>query len=1003
MNKKKSKALAFLLAASLLVPSTNGIVSAAELKGGNIVAEESMLKEESYTVVKTEDELRTALNNGKKKIAIDADLELKNSVPINVEGVEITGSIKVENGISKNQTTIKGGGMFNINADNVVIERLNFDNTKEGSVGFEIGKNINTTIRLCEFSGKPIFNLIICDPTSSLEFRNNKVNMNARALIVGVSNGSLISNNEIDLKNEHYGSNDRSGVMSLKALESQSGDVTITENTFRNANRVIGVDYSNIDGKRIKIKNNKFIESRYALEVGTSANKGNNYDLSNNYFTHKDAGGVGALRIEDADSKSGSHFSYGESGTEIKLDDSTPVDIIVGPYYSSESNIGSTNVSHAGVATVNGKDYPTLEKAIKAAEEGDVVKLVSDITVDTWNQIWGIKGITLDGNEKTIKVTNKIESNQNHDSVLLSAGGNEFKNLIIDLSELKEGSKQQGVRAISAAEGDKIENVTIKGNEFVSYGIVADEQSKNLEVKGSNISNCKHGIYFATENNNVGENIRIDDNKFSDCEFAAILYPNKLYFINNELNNSSLNIVSDSVLVNHNIFDGNYKIEFYNSSEFRLNILRNPNNKIEFMGKNKNEIIDKMFMYPNYWGSENPNFNEIVIGGGLTEEQIETGFEPYYKDENRNELKGELHYINIASKGNGYTSTNPIYAKEGKKVIVELEPLAGWHLGTISSKDVVLKKESSSGKVLKYSFIMPNNDVNIKVEFKKNSSTSIPSKPSKPVYTHEKIEGLDRYETAGKVADELGSYDTAVLVNATSTMSDGLSAAGLAGKEDAAILLVKKDSIPKVTMDRLKKVKKVYIIGGENAISKKVSDEITKNVAKVEIERLGGKTRVETSELVAKEIGDYSNAFVVNGFKGEADAMSASPVAARYEAPILLTNGKTSNHAKKSGVKYYVVGGNDVVNNTIVDKYDAERLAGKDRYETNREVIDEFYSGSSKLYIANGDKLVDALTASPLAKNDGIVLVNEKSDKSILKDKNTVQVGGMNFEIEFEK
>lgn len=74
MNKKKSKALAFLLAASLLVPSTNGIVSAAELEGGNIVAEESILKEESYTVVKTEDELRTALNNGKKKIAIDADL-----------------------------------------------------------------------------------------------------------------------------------------------------------------------------------------------------------------------------------------------------------------------------------------------------------------------------------------------------------------------------------------------------------------------------------------------------------------------------------------------------------------------------------------------------------------------------------------------------------------------------------------------------------------------------------------------------------------------------------------------------------------------------------------------------------------------------------------------------------------------------------------------------------------------------------------------------------------
>ena len=215
---------------------------------------------------------RKALQEGKKKIAIDSNLELKSSVSIDVEGVEITGKIKVENGISKNQTTIKGGGMFDINANNVVIERLIFENTKEGAVGF-IGKNINTTIRLCEFKGKPIFNLIICDPTSSLEFRNNKVNMNARALMVGVSNGSVISNNEIDLIDEHYGDNDRLGVMSLKALDSQSGDVTITENTFRHANRVIGVDYSNIDGKRIKIKDNKFIESRFALEVGTSANK----------------------------------------------------------------------------------------------------------------------------------------------------------------------------------------------------------------------------------------------------------------------------------------------------------------------------------------------------------------------------------------------------------------------------------------------------------------------------------------------------------------------------------------------------------------------------------------------------------------------------------------------------------------------------------------------------------------------------------------------------------
>ena len=280
---------------------------------------------------------------------------------------------------------------------------------------------------------------------------------------------------------------------------------------------------------------------------------------------------------------------------------------------------------------------------------------------------------------------------------------------------------------------------------------------------------------------------------------------------------------------------------------------------------------------------------------------------------------------------------------------------------------------------------------------------SIPSKPSNPTYTHEKIEGLDRYETAAKIADKLGLYDNVVLVNAESSMSDGLAASGLAGKENGAILLTKKDSIPKATMDRLKKVKKVYIIGGENAISKKVSDEITKNVPNVKVERLGGKTRVETSEIVAKKLGNYSKAFVVNGFKGGADAMSASSVAAKYEAPILLTNGKTSTHAKKSGVEYYVIGGDTVVDKSIATKYDAEVLAGKDRYATNKEVIDEFYSGRDKIYFANGETLVDALTASTLAKKDGIALVNAKSDKSVLKGKDTVQVGGMKFTIDFDK
>lgn len=267
-----------------------------------------------------------------------------------------------------------------------------------------------------------------------------------------------------------------------------------------------------------------------------------------------------------------------------------------------------------------------------------------------------------------------------------------------------------------------------------------------------------------------------------------------------------------------------------------------------------------------------------------------------------------------------------------------------------------------------------------------------------PVYippTKTEIIGADRYETAAKIADKMGYYDTAILVNGDKSLSDGLSASSLAGKEKAPILLVKQNTIPKETLSRALKAKKVYIIGGTAAISKNVEKQLSGK----EIVRIDGKNRVETSEKVAKLVGNYDEAFIVNGNTGEADAISVSSVAAKNQAPILLTNGKTSTHSKKTGVEYYVVGGDAVVSDSIVSEFDAERISGSDRYETNRAVIEEFYPDESKYYYTKGDLLVDALAVSPLSKNNGVVLVSPKSDNSILEDKDLVQVGGMDFEI----
>lgn len=247
------------------------------------------------------------------------------------------------------------------------------------------------------------------------------------------------------------------------------------------------------------------------------------------------------------------------------------------------------------------------------------------------------------------------------------------------------------------------------------------------------------------------------------------------------------------------------------------------------------------------------------------------------------------------------------------------------------------------------------------------------------------IVGKDRYETASLIADKQ-KYTTAILVNSDSSLSDGLSASGLAGTLNCPILLVKKDSIPTDTMNRLKGVDKVYIIGGEGAISKNV-ETLLKN-KKIVIERIQGKDRVETSYNVAKKINSLSNVdtiFLVNGYKGEADAMSVAPVSARDKAPIILTDGKNVPF-DSTKINTYAIGGTSAISQELVDKTQSARLAGNDRFETNKKVIEHFYRKPTEFFLTKGYGLVDALTVSPIAKEKPVVLVHNNSDKSILKD-----------------
>lgn len=143
------------------------------------------------------------------------------------------------------------------------------------------------------------------------------------------------------------------------------------------------------------------------------------------------------------------------------------------------------------------------------------------------------------------------------------------------------------------------------------------------------------------------------------------------------------------------------------------------------------------------------------------------------------------------------------------------------------------------------------------------------------------------------------------------------------------------------------------------------------------------------------------------------DALSASPLARKYNAPILLTgsyslNSDTAAELSRLKVKkVYIVGGQAVISKDVerqlsLMKIATERLAGLDRYETST-IVAQAVGLSKGVFVTTGNDFPDALSLGPIAAANGmpIILVPANdlttSQKAFLtknKIPSTVIVGG---------
>ena len=248
-------------------------------------------------------------------------------------------------------------------------------------------------------------------------------------------------------------------------------------------------------------------------------------------------------------------------------------------------------------------------------------------------------------------------------------------------------------------------------------------------------------------------------------------------------------------------------------------------------------------------------------------------------------------------------------------------------------------------------------------------------------YNVKRIDGVNRYHTAMNIAESaFTKCDRAVLVSGNN-FADALSAGNLA--DHAPIFLAEKDAISQGTVNTMYAlgVKEVVIIGGEKSVPKSVEERLKKENFKVI--RIAGRNRYETSTKLAKQLKAKNNGNVVLA-SGEkfADALSAAPYAVQKKQTLVLTDGKTLPKDVKAQDVKTIIGGEKSVNIKGLNK--AQRISGKNRYETSFEVLKHMNKTQSAV-IADGRDYPDALAATPYAvkKNTGILLSDDSAINKI--------------------
>lgn len=256
-----------------------------------------------------------------------------------------------------------------------------------------------------------------------------------------------------------------------------------------------------------------------------------------------------------------------------------------------------------------------------------------------------------------------------------------------------------------------------------------------------------------------------------------------------------------------------------------------------------------------------------------------------------------------------------------------------------------------------------------------------------------RIAGTDRIDTAVKIAQEgWPNGCQTVIIAKSGDFPDALAGVALAKQNNAPILLTTPGSLDPKVEDALLELKplKVIILGGEEAVSTKVENELKELITWTEdFTRIFGENRYDTAAQIASEFPEGTGAAIATGHNFP-DALSLAPAAAAQGYPLLLVAENSLPEATADVLRklkpgsLYIAGGEGAVSAGVLEEImqitgltedQITRFAGENRYETSTQILRKFYPETRKIFLATGQNFPDALAGSALAANQNIPML----------------------------